>query len=177
MFLKLKGGTHEELYDYLRSGKIDVAFSDLRRVPSEQYVNFYLTRGDVYVKIVRSSPLAALAEVTVDELKNTPCILVTSLRETTREEMFYREYLGIKSEFIFAESMEEACLMVLSGQGYLPVEFCVLPKEAEDTCYLPLMNGESRLYRDYYAFWRVDNTKPHLKDFADFLKKFFPENP
>ena len=175
VYLKLKVGTHEELYNYLRSGKVDVAFSDLRRVPSEQYVNFYLARGYFYVKIPAKNPLASLRSITPEELKNTPCILVSSLSQKLQEETFYREYLGLKSEFIFAESMEEAYLMMLSGQGYLPVEFHIPPTDNDEIRYLPVMSGDNQLYRDYYAFWRIDNTKPYLKDFADFLKSFFPE--
>lgn len=39
--MNLIQGTHEELYELLRDGKIDIAINDLRRKPSDQYVNFF----------------------------------------------------------------------------------------------------------------------------------------
>lgn len=91
--LSLVCGTHEELYAMLRSGKVDVAISDLRRAPSEEYVNFYLTRGYLYAEIPATSPLSDLSGITMEELKNMPAILVTSAEDSDHEEMFFREYL------------------------------------------------------------------------------------
>ena len=39
--IELVQGTHEELYELLRSDKVDMVISDLRRKPSDQYVNFF----------------------------------------------------------------------------------------------------------------------------------------
>ena len=48
IFIKLFTGTHEELYDFLRTGKVDLVISDLRRTPSDQYVNFFLAEKNFY---------------------------------------------------------------------------------------------------------------------------------
>ena len=42
--------------------------SDLRREPSEQYVNFFLTRGYLYAELPESNPLIQLEFLTVDDL-------------------------------------------------------------------------------------------------------------
>ena len=58
VLLSLIKGTHEELYDALRGRKADLVFSDLRRKPSAQYVNYYLTKGYFYAEVTRNCPLA-----------------------------------------------------------------------------------------------------------------------
>ena len=60
VFLQLVQGTHEELYDYLRNDKADIVVSDLRRKPSEQYVNYFLTKGYIYAELAINNPLHSL---------------------------------------------------------------------------------------------------------------------
>ena len=79
VILHLVNGTHEELYDYLRTGKADMVISDLRRKPSEQYVNYFLTNKYVYAELPVNNPLAQLKVITMDDLKNTPIILIAPL--------------------------------------------------------------------------------------------------
>ena len=175
--IKLKVGTHEELYDYLKRGKTDIVINDLRRVPSDRYVNFYLTRGYFYVEIAAHNPMAQMEIIDIEDLKNTPCILVASKHQEIGEEEFYREYLGVKSDFLFAESLEEAHLLAITGQGYFPIEFNRPPKRTKDSPYLPLLKQGKQLYRDYYAFWRADAVKDYIEDFAAILRTHFPTEP
>lgn len=173
--VKLKAGTHEELYEYLKKGKADIVISDLRRVPSEQYVNFYLTRGYFYIEIASHNPMAQMDFVDMDDLKNTPCIIIAPKHQELSEENFYREYLGVKSDFLFAESLEEAHLLAVTGQGYFPVEFNQPPEQSEGMPCLPLLKQDKQLYRDYYAFWRAEALKEYIEDFATLLKSHFPQ--
>ena len=106
VFIELLQGTHEELYDFLRQGKVDLAVSDLRRKPSDQYVNFFLADKFFYAELPAKNPLAQLEKITAEDLKNTPIILIAPASERHDEEIFHREYLGLKSEFIFAENLE-----------------------------------------------------------------------
>ena len=43
-------GNHEDLYDALRSGGVDLVLNDQRRAFSEEYVNFILTASECYVE-------------------------------------------------------------------------------------------------------------------------------
>ena len=171
--LQLVNGTHEELYDCLRTGKADMVISDLRRKPSEQYVNFFLTNGYVYAELPVNNPLAQLKAITVDDLKNTPIILIAPSYQEHNEEMFYREYLGVKGEFVYAENLEEAHLMVVSNKGYFPIEFNETPKESKIVKYVPIVHKENHMYRKYYAFWRAESTKKYIEEFAAILKPYF----
>ena len=175
VFLQLVQGTHEELYDYLRNGKADVVLSDLRRKPSEQYVNYFLTNGYVYAELAINNPLAQLETITVNDLKNTPIILIAPQHQKHNEEIFYREYLGVKSDFIYAENLEEAHLMVVSNKGYFPIEFNQVPTESKIVKYVPIIHKDKQVYRKYYAFWRADTTKDYIEEFAAILKPYFPE--
>ena len=175
VLLSLIKGTHEELYDALRGRKADLVFSDLRRKTSDRYINYYLTKGYFYAEVTRSCPLAQMDSITMEELKNTPCILIAPKTREVDEEIFYREYLGAKSEFLFADSIEEAHLLVATGRGYLPVEFNQLPtEEVEEMRFIPVLGGGKQLYREYYAFWPVEADNELLRDFAEILRSHFP---
>lgn len=175
VFLQLINGTHEELYENLRTNKADIVISDLRRKPSEQYVNYFLTKEYIYAELAINNPLAQIEKITSDDLKNTPIILIAPQHQRYDEEIFYREYFGIKSDFIFVENLEEAHLMVVSNKGYFPIEYNELPAKSKIVKYVPIIQNEKQIYKKYYAFWRADTTKKYIEEFAAMLKFHFPE--
>lgn len=71
-------GNHEELYAMLRTGQVDIVLNDQRRAFSDGYVNMILTTCESFIEISAHSPLAQLPKIMPQELKNLPCILVTS---------------------------------------------------------------------------------------------------
>ena len=175
IFLKLVAGTHEELYEYLRSEKIDLAISDLRRKPSEQYFNFFLTCGYFYAELPSKNSLTNLEFLTMEDLKNTPIILISPPYQENIEEIFFKEYFGVQSEFIFAQTLEEAHLQVISNKGYFLTEFNEPPEISNGVKYIPLVQDSKQLYRKYFAFWRKERHKKYIEDFAEILRKNFPE--
>lgn len=52
--------------------------NDQRRAFSDEYVNMILTTCESFIEISAHSPLAQLPKIMPQELKNLPCILVTS---------------------------------------------------------------------------------------------------
>ncbi len=48
-----------------------------------------------------------LSRITPPELKSIPCILVASGAQRETEQEYYRTVVGIQSEFLYAENMEE----------------------------------------------------------------------
>ena len=76
--LRVMSGNHEDLYDGLRFGKIDLALNDQRRAFSDNYENLVLLESTCYVEIASHNPLSKLDVIDVEALKNTPCILVAS---------------------------------------------------------------------------------------------------
>ena len=169
--LDIKNGTHEEIYNMLRLGCIDLAMNDQRRAFSDEYVNELLAEIPCCIEISSRSPIAQLKEISVYDLRNTPCILVSSKNQFEHEQMHYREIYGIESEFLAAENLEEARLMVIGGNGFMPVEGGDVDQYA--ITRVPLIRNDRPVRTRYAAFWKVDNTKKCISDFADILKAQF----
>ena len=55
--LKVSSGNHEDLYDGLRFGKLDLALNDQRRAFSDAYENLILTETVCYVELASHNPL------------------------------------------------------------------------------------------------------------------------
>lgn len=172
--VKIEYGNHEELYELLRSGGVDLVLNDQRRAFSDEYVNLVLTVGSEYIEISSRNPIAALQSITVQELKNIPCILVTSKEQRKTEQEYYQGVVGFQGDFLYAENLEEARLMVIGGQGFMPVEGA---KRAEhfgtSISRIPLFRGDAQIRRNYCAFWKKDNSGYYVEEFADMLKRKF----
>ena len=107
-------------------------------------------------------------------MKNTPCILVSSQAQREAEQEYYHDVVGFQGEFLFAENLEEARLLIISGRGFMPVE--------GDTCgrdfgsvfrRIPLYRGNTQITRNYCAFWKKDHSSCYVEEFGGFLKKQF----
>lgn len=167
-------GNHEDLYGVLISGGVDLVLSDQRRAFSDEYVNLILTTRECYVELAARNPLAALESAEVDDLKNTPCILVASPGQQENERAYYQEIVGIRSEILFAENLEEARLLVVGGKGFMPVEGGEgEPMFAANLRRILLTRRGKTIRRNYCAFWNADNSGYYVEEFADILKSCF----
>lgn len=167
-------GNHEELYAMLRTEEADLVLNDQRRAFSDEYVNLLLTTCESYVEISAHSPLAQLARITPQELKNTPCILVASAAQRETEQEYYQTVIGLRSEFLYAENMEEARLMVIGRKGFLLAEGAAAsPSAGTSIVRLPLVRGAAPILRNYCAFWKKDNSGYYVEEFAELLKAQF----
>jgi len=133
-----------------------------------------LTASECYIEIASRNPLADLKCIETDDLKNTPCILVASPSQRENERTYYQEIVGIKGEFLFADNLEEARLMVIGGKGFMPVEGGGNePGFAANLRRIQLMRKGKPIKRNYCAFWKTDNSGYYIEDFADILKSKF----
>lgn len=172
--LRVMSGNHEELYDSLRFGKIDLALNDQRRAFSDNYENFVLLESTCYVEIASHNPLSKLDVIDVEALKNTPCILVASKEQQEEEQRFYRDIIGFKGEFLFAETLQSARVMVVSNRGVMPVEGANSDSFFGATLKrIPLTRNRSQIKRKYCAFWKKDNSGPYVEEFAEILKSMY----
>lgn len=172
--IHVTSGTHEEIYEMLRNNTIQVAFSDQRRVFSQDYLNIPLQRNHCYVEMSASNPLSELEQVEMSALKQMPCILLSSKEQQLVEADYYRTYRGVQGDFIFADNVEEARLLVLSNRGYMIVE----GKEFEPTFLphivrLPVYHGGERLTRQYCLFAPLARLTTVVKDFAHIMEASF----
>lgn len=167
-------GNHEELFTLLRTGGADLVLNDQRRAFSDAYINLILTTNRMYIELASRNPLAALSSVTVEELKNIPCILVASREQQAIEREFYQTIIGIQSDMLYAETLEEARLMVVSGQGFLPVEGSI-PATAfgASLCRIPLCRGEEPITRNYCLFRKKEHAGDYVEEFSHILRTKF----
>lgn len=172
--VQLLYGNHEELFTLLRTGGADLVLNDQRRAFSDAYVNLILATSRMYIELAARNPVATLSSVTVQELKNIPCILVASKEQRAIEKEFYQTIIGIQGEILFAENLEEARMMVISGQGFLPVEGSSQAMTfGASICRVPLCRGEKQITRNYCLFWKKDNSGYYVEEFSNILRSKF----
>lgn len=167
-------GSHEELYHAMEAGTIDLALNDQRRAFSGSYNNIILAESKTYIEISARNPLCHLQEVEISELKNLPCILVSNKTDKQEEAAYYAEIVGLQGDFLFASSREEARLMIITGQGYMPVD--IIGKEEQENSaikQLPLARNGEAVMKNYCAFWKKNNSGYYIEEFADMLKESF----
>ena len=165
-------GTHEELYDHLRFGTVDLVLTDQRRAFSDEYVNFELLRCGCYAELSAQNRLCAREYVTLKDLGRTPCILISSEEQQSVEEDYYRNTLGFRGNFLFAENLEEGRLMAAGNRGFLPVDGVgTLPPEGPAIRRLPICRNGEQLSRSYCVFWRREQTNDYIEKFAGILHR------
>ncbi len=168
--INIINGTHEELYDRLRFGEVDLVLNDQRRAFSDEYVNYELLSCDCYIEVSVYNKLSQKESVTLEELKGTSCILITSREQQNVEREFYQNTLGFGGSFLFATNREEGRLMVLGNRGFLPVESVgTLPQVSDGMKRILVCRGKEPLKRNYCAFWRKERTNYYIEEFAGIL--------
>jgi DNA-binding transcriptional LysR family regulator len=172
--ISIINGNHEDLYDALRLGRVDLILNDQRRAFSDEYVNCILGTSECFIEVAGSNPVAIKESVEVQELKNMPCILVASAGQQENEQKYYHDIVGIQGEFIFAENLEEARMLVVGGKGFMPVEGLESSMQFGITLRrIPLLRGGKPIRRNYCAFWKADNSGYYIEGFAEILKSKF----
>lgn len=167
-------GSHEELYKAMETDKVDLVLNDQRRAFSDMYHNEILSESRMYIEISNRNPLSMLDTIEISELKNTPCILVIHPAGQQEEQAYYEDIIGIKGDFLFADSVQEARLKIITGQGYLPVD--VIGEQVwfdSAIARIPLVRNGEAVRKTYCAFWRKDNSGYYIEDFAEILKAMF----
>lgn len=167
-------GSHEELYRALEDDKVDLVLNDQRRAFSDTYHNEILSESSIFIEISNRNPLSRLPSIELSELKNTPCILVINPAGQQEERNYYEDIIGIKGDFLFADSIQEARLKIVTGQGYIPVDAIGNQTWFDTTiARIPLTRNGEYVRKTYCAFWRKDNSGYYIEDFSEILKTVF----
>lgn len=175
--IEIHTGNHEELYEQMKNGKLDVIINDQRRALSEEYINHYLYRSSCYIEVSNKSLLHELKEVSFEDLKQIPCIIISSKEQQDIETEYYENTLGFNENFIFVENLNEARMLVSANKGFFPI--ASVPSQNNEKIegisrVLLVRNGE-RVERNYYAFWNKMATNILKEEFASILEKEFKE--
>ena len=165
-------GTHEELFHMLVNQQIDLKLSEQRRAYNDDYYNFELKYSDCYVEISAHNPLSQKDKITVDDLKQMSCILITSKDSEASEKDFYQNTLNLSKKFISADNLEQARMMVLGNRGFLPIDAIgKLPEALPGIKRIPLYQKDKKVQRNYFACWAKDNTNYYIEEFAEILRQ------
>ena len=167
-------GIHEELYHAMENGSVDLAINDQRRAFSDAYNNEVLTESKIYIEISSKNPLSRLNMLETKDLKNIPCILVINQTGQKEEQNYYENIIGLRGDFLFADTMQEARLKIITGQGYMPVD--IIGDQAwfdTSVSRIPLVRNQSPVTKTYCAFWKKDNSGYYIEEFAQILKTCF----
>lgn len=174
MDVSIMEGSHEELYKALEKDTVDLVLNDQRRAFSDVYYNEILSESHIYIEISNRNPLSRLDRIEVSELKNMPCILVIHAAGQREEQAYYEDIVGIKGEYLFADSVQEARLKIITGQGYMPVDVIGNPAWFDTAVSrIPLTRNGQPVRKTYCAFWKKDNSGYYIEDFAQMLKRRF----
>lgn len=167
-------GSHEELYEALESETIDLVLNDQRRAFSGAYHNIILSESATYIEISTRNSLSKLNRIEIEDLKNTPCIIVSNKNSQAEEQNYYEKIVGLKGEYLFVNSVQEARLKIVTGQGYMPVDV-IGSQNWFDTAVsrIPLVRNSEPVTKTYCAFWKKDNSEYYIKDFAETLHSCF----
>ena len=169
--VSIMSGTHEELFEYLLNQQVDMKISEQRRTFHDDYYNFELKYSDCFIEISSKHPLAHKKEVSVEGLRNMSCILAVSKGKEDSEREFYEKSLGISHRFLYAESLDQARLMVLSNRGFLPIDqIGQLPETISGIKRIPLKRNGQSLQRNYFACWHKERANYYIEEFAQMFR-------
>ena len=167
-------GNHEDLFDSLRLNKLDLVLNDQRRAFSNEYVNLILSESKCFVEIAAHNPLSRLDGIDVADLKNIPCILIASLEQQENEQSYYRDVVGFRGEFLFAETAQEAHVLVVSNKGVQPVELSGSEQVIGSAVKrVPLLRGDGQVERNLCAFRKRENQSTAVVEFERLLVQEF----
>lgn len=166
--------SHEALYQALENDTIDLALNDQRRAFSDAYHNEILAESRISIEVSARNPLSRLERLEISDLKNLPCILVINPSGQKEEQTYYEKIIGLQGDFLFADTMQEARLKIITEQGYLPVDIIGEPVWSDTSIRrIPLTRNGQPVTKTYCAFWRKDNSGYYIEDFAELLKSVF----
>ena len=167
-------GNHDELYTLLRNNEIDIAFNDQRRAFSDEYQNIILSEQEYYIEISTKNPIAELDCISISDLKNIPCILLSSDEQRNTEQNFYKNDLGFQSELIFTDSIEDVRMLLIQGKGFMPIEGTEKYVGLENvTKRIKVTRNDKPVIRKYCAFIKHGNTSEYTEEFLAVLKNEF----
>ena len=86
-------------------GGVDLILSDQRRAFSDTYMNYELMKCGCYAELSVNNPLSKQEYVQIEELKRTPCILITSREQQNAEQEYYQKFANILHKLMTGEKL------------------------------------------------------------------------
>ncbi len=167
--LSLTTGTHEELFHPVNEGALDMVINDQWRALSDQYINEELVDQPMFAMIRHDHPCAQTGKATMEQLQNDLCILVASPAQRESETAHGRDVLGLQSDFLFTENVEEARMNAAAGVGYYLCDGDMTP--GNGTLLVPWMRDDRQVTRKMFAFWPESSDSSLQWEFTEILHR------
>jgi len=166
--LSIRTGTHEEIFQWLIAGQLDMVINDQRRALSDQFFNELLMEQQVFALVRQDVAEVSPAGVELENLKNLLCILVSGQEYRETEISYWRDVVGIGNDILFTENTDTALMNVSAGVGFLPCDHD-LPSLAGNV-RVPMLRKSLPLTRKMYAFWPEEVDFFLQGEFAEMLR-------
>lgn len=167
--VNLEPVVYEEIETKIQNGEVDAVL-----------VN---SRNDIY-RSLQSYPVGKVAlvglvqagnfnkyqqTVELNELKNMPCIMVSSIDEEKSEYHYLKDILKLKNDLLGVETLGEAILMVESGSGFLIMNEKTAKHIDDDQVQkLFLLRDSKQMQEKYVLLAKPDDEK--IAEFSEILK-------
>ncbi len=168
--MTLVSGTHEDIFQKVMAGRLDMVVNDQRRALADHFVNEELGDQPLYAMLRQDSPLAGQASVSLEALRDELCIVVSTPQQRASEASYWRDVVTVRGDLLFVDSVEEACMNAVAGVGWLP---CDRDLAAAGTALVPLTRGEAPVTRKMFAFWLEERDSPLQWEFVSCLERHF----
>lgn len=169
--LSLITGTHEDIFQKVLAGQLDMVVNDQRRALSDQFINEPLGEQPLYALLRQDHPLAKLPSVSLEALRETLCVIVSSPGQRANEAGYWRDVMAFQGDLLFVDCLEDACLDALAGLGWVPCDHDL--DAGPGTVLLPLTRGDAPLSRKMFAFWPEARDSSLQWEFAEVLSRHF----
>ena len=169
--IELFSGNHEELFEWVRSEKVDLVLSDQRRAFSQEYNNLVLIRAPFQLEIATHHPLAKYSQVEISQVKRFPCLIISSLEQQSQEKDYFQSVIGFSNSFQFVSNLEEAKWALVSSQSVWPrLSFEPISPLAKR---ILLVRHNQPIVQTICLFWKKDNSGYYVEEFAEKLKESY----
>lgn len=171
--IELSSNNHEKISDQTLNDNVDLMFGDQRRAFSNLFNNYLVATLNKYILVANYSNLAKKEILTIDDLKNETCIIICSIEQKNAESKYYKDILGFKGNFIYANNLDEAKLLVASNKGFLLQNIFSQKQIDGGIKEIPYYDSEGHSTTNYYAYWKKSIDNPIISSFAKILKSKF----
>lgn len=169
--MSLTAGTHEEIFQRVSAGQLDLVINDQRRALADHFVNFELGDQPLCALVRQEGPYGKLASATMADLKDALCLVVSSPQQRENEAVYWRSVMTVQGDILFVDSVEEACLNVAAGTGWMPCDHDM--PASPGTALVPLTRGGAPLTRKMFTFWLESNDSSLQWEFSETLSRYF----
>lgn len=98
------------------------AVSQQIRALADHFVNEELGDQPLYAMLRQDSPQGRQNSVTMEDLREELCIVVSSPEQRANEATYWRDVMTVQGDLLFVDSVEAACMNAVAGVGWLPCD-------------------------------------------------------